>query len=134
MATDGSGGFSPVSGLPGRQLARLARAKSSPWQQLSLLVRAHDLDRLVGGQSRVQELLDGPSLLLDEVCDQEAISRIGTVCLHHGDVDRTVSKCVSQLLQRLPVLDPHIVGKAFPNPFRQAKKTSHTDMFAGNNM
>jgi hypothetical protein len=102
-------------------------AKSSPWQQLSLLVRAHDLDRLVVGQSRVQELLDGPSLLLDEVCDQQAISRIGTLCLHHEYVDWTVSKCVSQLLERLPVLDPHIVGEAFPDPLRQAKKTGHAD-------
>src|SRR5258708_1482606 len=30
MATDGSGGFSPVSGLPGRQLARLLWANWRP--------------------------------------------------------------------------------------------------------
>src|SRR5215470_9476410 len=99
----------------------------------SLLVCAHDLGRLIFRQSRLQELLERPTLLLDEVSHQKPIARVAAIFHPHRDIDRIVSKRVVQLIERLPLLYADIVRQSLPYPLRHVEAVE-TDMFRRDDM
>src|SRR5215475_4742566 len=98
-----------------------------------ILVRAHELGRFVFRQSRLQELIDRPTLPLDEVRYQQPVARVEAIFDPHRDIDRPVAKRIAQLFERLAVLYGDIVGQSLPYPLRNVQ-AGETDMFPGNHM
>src|SRR5580698_5349517 len=82
----------------------------------SASVGAHNRVRFVFGQSRVEEVIHGPSLLLHEVGDEQAVARIAAVPHAHRDIDGPLAEGVAEVLERLAVFNPDVIGKAFPHP------------------
>ncbi len=96
-------------------------------------VRFHNLGRGSGRQSCCKKLVDSPTLLLDEICDQQAIARITAVLDSCRRIVRPVTQRVTQLLERLPVRYADIIGQSFPRPLRH-QIASYAKVLISNDM
>src|SRR5262249_29616592 len=84
-------------------------------------------------QRRPQQLIDGPTLFLDEVRHQQPVARIGSIPDPHLVIHDPIAERVAQLLERLPVLDPDIVGKPLPDPLWHVQ-TAEAEMLPGDDV
>src|SRR5215831_2736183 len=62
-------------------------------------VRPHELDCPIFTQPRLQELINGPTLPLNEKPDEQAVAGIEAIFYSHRVIDRSVVKRVPQLLK-----------------------------------
>src|SRR5262245_38811510 len=95
--------------------------------------RAHDRGRLLLRQSCLQQLVDRPSLFLEEEHNEQSVPRVEAILHHHRDIDWPLAKRGPQLLERPPVVYADIVGETFPCPSRYAK-ASEAEIFPDDDM